>query len=369
MATTKYHTVMGQMIGETSSAGAKTEYLVDALGSVAMRMTAAENLTLSFKPYGTPFSAGAKSQPKFGWLGSFGYRYEFTRICDNIYVRARHYGTNQAMWTTRDPLWPVQSSHGYADGSPTSNADPSGLIPIRFQFDAFIPKRAGFRIDMHNPACPAKYWFGETFPFGLNVHGNTDDRDLFDPGTAKHISWATAESTKLRAADANVAITTSDKMGISIQATQQGPKWNCTSKVGSYGQPNPPPVRYLFPFNRNEECCSQYVRFVIQACTSFLPYNFQQPAFCINYDVLVKFAATEKDKVTVIFPGQADGLDWSYNSKVEWYPAYEALLLSPKQSLWGQYNLAETPGTGLDKEFVLTRGVFLQFSAPTGNCP
>jgi RHS repeat-associated protein len=128
MATTYYHAVDGEIIGETTS-GTRTHYLTDALGSVnaTVDSSVAVARTYRYKPYGDTLAAtGSGVEPKFQWLGSLGY--QFTgRTQSEQYVRARNYGVVQGQWLTSDPLWPSEHAYGYVHGRPTLLIDPSGL--------------------------------------------------------------------------------------------------------------------------------------------------------------------------------------------------------------------------------------------------
>ena len=128
MATTYYHTVNGEIIGETT-AGVRTDYLVDALGSVTGTVNQSGQVvnTYRYKPYGALLAkTGTGPDPKMGWVGTLGYR-ETGRRQSEAYVRARHYGTTAGVWTTTDPLWPLRAASSYVAGSPVALADPSGL--------------------------------------------------------------------------------------------------------------------------------------------------------------------------------------------------------------------------------------------------
>lgn len=76
MATTYYHTVNGKIRGQTT-AGVRTDYLTDALGSVVATVdsSAAVVNTYRYTPYGSILSkSGSGSDPKPMWLGSLGAR-------------------------------------------------------------------------------------------------------------------------------------------------------------------------------------------------------------------------------------------------------------------------------------------------------
>lgn len=132
MAVTNYDTVNGQLIGE-STGGVTTTYLADELGSVVQ--TAQSGAVVNryrYSPYGILLSkTGTGPDPKFGWVGCPGYR-TTTRSYSEKYVRARHYATPLALWTSIDPIFapfgPDRNAYTYADCTPASRNDPSGLL-------------------------------------------------------------------------------------------------------------------------------------------------------------------------------------------------------------------------------------------------
>jgi len=128
MPVTRYHALNGELVGETTS-GSSTSYLTDALGSVTSTVTPIGSVvnTYAFQPGGSTLAkTGSGSDPRFLWVGSHGYR-TTSRVRSESYVRARHYGQGEGRWSSVDPLWPRESAYGYADGSPASNPDASGL--------------------------------------------------------------------------------------------------------------------------------------------------------------------------------------------------------------------------------------------------
>jgi hypothetical protein len=130
MPITCYDTVGGEIIGE-SKGGVYTDYGVDALGSVIATIDSSASVvnTFRYKPYGTLLAkTGVGADPKFGWIGSFGYRVT-TRVFCESYIRARHLSILVASWTSKDPLWPIQPSASYVAANPIRFRDPSGLRP------------------------------------------------------------------------------------------------------------------------------------------------------------------------------------------------------------------------------------------------
>ena len=105
MATTYYHTVEGRIRGQ-STAGVRTDYLTDALGSVVatVNSTAAVVNTYRYKPYGERLAkTGVGADPRFLHMGEHGVR-RTGRACAEEYMRARHYDPVTASFTTRDPI-------------------------------------------------------------------------------------------------------------------------------------------------------------------------------------------------------------------------------------------------------------------------
>ena len=130
MPVTNYHTLNGELLGETGPGGRRF-YGKDALGSVVA--TYDQNGTLEntyrYKPYGGLLSkTGSAPDPRFMWTGSTGSRTTGASYAEQ-YNRARHYGSRQAGWTSVDPLWPRQESYAYARSNPSLLSDPSGMVP------------------------------------------------------------------------------------------------------------------------------------------------------------------------------------------------------------------------------------------------
>lgn len=129
MPVTNYYTVNGRIMAEYDGT-TQTDYIHDALGSVVGTVNSAGVVvnTYTYKPYGEQLAkTGSGADPKFGWVGSLGYR-KTTRRFSEQYVRARHYGTLQGQWTTVDPLWPGEWQFCYIFGCPVREGDPSGMM-------------------------------------------------------------------------------------------------------------------------------------------------------------------------------------------------------------------------------------------------
>lgn len=133
MPVTNYYTVDGEIIGEKTSGGSRIDYLTDALGSVTATVNQSAQVvnTYRYKPYGKQLSkSGVGADPKFQWVGTQGYR-QTGRSYSDVYVRARHYDTSTARWTTKDP---IGMDAGYSEDyiyclqNPLNRIDASGLI-------------------------------------------------------------------------------------------------------------------------------------------------------------------------------------------------------------------------------------------------
>ena len=132
MPVTNYHTLNGELLGETGPGGRRF-YGKDALGSVVA--TYDQNGTLEntyrYKPYGGLLSkTGSAPDPRFMWTGSTGSRTTGASYAEQ-YNRARHYESRQAGWTSVDALWPFQAAYCYSDSAPTQQLDPSGYSTCR----------------------------------------------------------------------------------------------------------------------------------------------------------------------------------------------------------------------------------------------
>lgn len=126
-----YYTVEGMIVAD-DVAGTRTDYLADSSGSVVATASQTASIvnTFVYKPFGELLATGAKRQPPFLWLGTWGYRKERGKGAD-VYVRTRHYGTSFGQWSSVDPLWPWEPPYTYAMQNPTTYADPSGLAPCK----------------------------------------------------------------------------------------------------------------------------------------------------------------------------------------------------------------------------------------------
>jgi len=128
-----YYTVGGELIGEKTTGGTRTDYLTDALGSVTATLNQSAQIvnTYRYKPYGALLAkTGTGADPAYTWVGSKGYRQTGNQFSDT-YVRARTYSSTLGRWTTTDPIkwrggdW---NYYGYVHQRPTVGRDPSGLV-------------------------------------------------------------------------------------------------------------------------------------------------------------------------------------------------------------------------------------------------
>src|SRR5689334_5277974 len=102
MAVTKYYTMNGEIVGEKTGAGARVDYLTDALGSVTatLNQNAAVVNSYRFKPYGAQLAkTGVGTDPGFRWVGQQGYKQTGNKWSD-VYFRARHHDSAQGRWTS-----------------------------------------------------------------------------------------------------------------------------------------------------------------------------------------------------------------------------------------------------------------------------
>ena len=127
MPTTDYIVANGMMLGEVTN-GVMRNYGTDALGSVVTTYSngTLEN-TYAYKPYGATLAkTGTASDPSFLWNGGSGYR-AVSLFVVSYYVRARHFSSISAAWTSLDELWPEELAYGYSLNQPVTMSDPTGL--------------------------------------------------------------------------------------------------------------------------------------------------------------------------------------------------------------------------------------------------
>ena len=133
LAITNYHSIGGEMIGETTTGSPRVDYLTDALGSVTATVNQSAQVvnTYRYNPFGSLLAkSGTGPDPAFGWIGGQGYRPTGNKFSD-FYVRRRHPDSTAGRWPTQDPI----GLHGgdlnyykYAGNCPVTSVDPSGLF-------------------------------------------------------------------------------------------------------------------------------------------------------------------------------------------------------------------------------------------------
>ncbi len=129
MASTRYYTVDGRILGQKATGGSRTDYVRDGLGSVVATTDSSGSVvnTYRYKPYGSPLSkTGAGADPRFQWGGQWGYR---NNNNTSAYVRLRHLNTAISSWDSIDVLWPGLSAYAYVGSNPIRYVDPLGLAP------------------------------------------------------------------------------------------------------------------------------------------------------------------------------------------------------------------------------------------------
>ena len=126
MAVRTYYRQDGEILSEDSD-GSVLDFLTDALGSVTATVdqTATIQSKARYKPYGDLLSG---SVLRMAWVGSLGYRPTGLAF-SNYYMKARHYGSKQGQWTTKDALWLLFGPYSYGSSNPALVTDPSGNSP------------------------------------------------------------------------------------------------------------------------------------------------------------------------------------------------------------------------------------------------
>jgi RHS repeat-associated protein len=165
MPVVNYHTVNGQMVGQ-STGSTFTQYLTDALGSVTATVNGKRvTNTYRYKPYGERLAkTGAGADPDFQWTGDTGSRVTGRSRAEQ-YNRARHNGTTQASWTSVDPIWPIEPPYAYVRSRPVSQIDPTGL---QSNYGAIWPS-------FGHPCCVPKCSTSGS-PNGSDLGGNVPSR-------------------------------------------------------------------------------------------------------------------------------------------------------------------------------------------------
>ncbi len=130
MPVKNYYSRNGQIEFEAVGSNVIT-YGRDMFGNVVAGYDNATNavFTANYKPYGEfAQTTGNITGQRFLYCGTHGYRFS-PSVPVSHYVRTRHLMMRMGMWTSVDPLWPLQRSFDYVHGNPQSEYDYLGLIP------------------------------------------------------------------------------------------------------------------------------------------------------------------------------------------------------------------------------------------------
>src|SRR5580700_1431914 len=122
-----YSNFCGRVVSETRG-GVESDYISDPLGSTIGLMDSAGTMTdrWEYWPYGEVVSRTGSNATSLTFLGVLGYFQDI--LSELFYVRARHLRVDLVRWLTVDRIWPDQQPYGYANNSPTSMSDSSGLL-------------------------------------------------------------------------------------------------------------------------------------------------------------------------------------------------------------------------------------------------
>lgn len=128
MAMTVCYTTVHGMILHENRGGIETNYVPDTLGNLNQCKNNAGTVTYSaeYWPYGEVRTETGTNPSPWGFVGLLGYLKD---TGSRLYVRARYYRPNFALWQTVDPLWPNLSPYGYCFNNPSYLRDPLGLFP------------------------------------------------------------------------------------------------------------------------------------------------------------------------------------------------------------------------------------------------
>lgn len=132
MSIKSYYCIRRVVIAESTSS-TRVDFLRDALGNVTALSDSSGSISnrYRYKPYGTQImTSGSPSSISHLWVGAYGYRYGATMRFANNYVRARHYGSLQGAWTSKDPVRTERlQPYAYTYANPATRRDPSGMLP------------------------------------------------------------------------------------------------------------------------------------------------------------------------------------------------------------------------------------------------
>lgn len=126
-----YHTIDGEISSVAYEPYSHSvAMLTDALGSVVRTQDDYGGANFRYYAYGGLMkTTPGYLTPYIGWVGSLGYR-ETNLDHAEQYIRARHYSSVEARWTTVDPLWPRLTKYSYCAYNPINYRDPLGLAPV-----------------------------------------------------------------------------------------------------------------------------------------------------------------------------------------------------------------------------------------------
>jgi RHS repeat-associated protein len=146
MPTVTYTVLDGEIVSENRD-GVERDYLPDPLGSTVALLDSnqAKTDTFQYWPYGEERSRTGTTPTPFRFGGTLGYYRDSAR---QSYARARFLSRSAGRWMTMDPSAAPGGRGGYvyADDSPVSVMDPSGLQARRppiFDFWRCFHERCG----------------------------------------------------------------------------------------------------------------------------------------------------------------------------------------------------------------------------------
>lgn len=132
MGVTNYTCLSDIIIGERLLGGPRTNYAIDAVGSVTGTLNSTLQNSYSFKPYGAELGkSGGGADPEFLWMGSQGYK-TTARAFVTHYVRARTYSCQLGRFVQKAPSDAVaagEQPYAYAFCDPVTESDPTGNDP------------------------------------------------------------------------------------------------------------------------------------------------------------------------------------------------------------------------------------------------
>ncbi|MEI7701694.1 MAG: RHS repeat-associated core domain-containing protein [Planctomycetia bacterium] len=185
----QYGGVLSQRRGNTSH-----YHHHDALGSTRFLTDSSGNVTDTYlnDAWGNSVASTGTTVNPFRWVGKYGYYTDDST--GQVYVRARIYQPTVARWTSLDAsgFFDGPNRMCYTKDGPAGFIDPSGLVAIRMQFNAFIHKNLG-------------EWLWEPRPIPLIDEGNVsetfqfkgDMRDFGEKGSSRMSFNATIDSCSI----------------------------------------------------------------------------------------------------------------------------------------------------------------------------